>query len=525
MSMGDDITNGVNADMKKAPMTAAASSGAGVRACPPPLDIFIDSPKNGGGITEKRSAYRQYSEAEKSKWKTQRRSINAHLSAISRKWIAEAGEAGRYRGLMECGTVPVVGSNGEVVRYENGSVSYGGVNRCGSAWACPECAGLKLWKASKKIARLLEWLGHENDKRRKTEAEKRYSAVLLTLTVPHRAGDSLKRQIAGFSKGFAHLMDSGEVRKAKRVLGYRCSIRAYDFTVREVGEKPDWHTHLHCLLVFDGVEISGTFADGKYEGDISPSFVYLRETLWRQWSQKTVGKCFGEWVECSPCAFGLEAVKLGGSSAIADYVAKVVSCYISGGSKEKKGEKGKYTPFELLSNRPDGLDFRKRAWLEYVEASKGRRRVQFSTGWRDRLGGYVDEYDGCDGVDDDVAAPSPSWSFNPSADLVALMREKPKMRETAMRLAEMDNPIALVLSLCSPVGGGSPSLAASGLAGSFIVDNDGSNSPVLDTLAVCDGVKRSGDVVKFGTPSADGSKPSIAAVLGDWKPSSIIGLG
>lgn len=524
MSMGDDITKSIKADNgMSSPMTVPPSSGEGVRACPPPLDIYRESPKIGGGITEKRSEYKEYTEAEKSAWKARRRAINARLSAISRSWIEEAGLGKRYRGLMECGTVPVEGYNGSVVRYENGAVSYGGVNRCGSAWACPECAGLKLWKASKKIARLLEWLGKENEKKRERE-ENPYSAVLLTLTVPHRAGDSLKNQMAGFSAGFSHLMDSGSVRKAKKALGYRCSVRAFDFTVREVGEVPDWHAHLHCLLVFEGDEIAGVFEDGRYKGGASPSFVYLLETLWGQWSEKTVPKCFGEGVECSPRAFGLEAVRLGGSSAVADYVAKVVSCYISGRSKEKKGEEGRYTPFELLSNRSDGLAFRKRAWLEYVEASKGRRRINFSSGWRDRLG-YVDEWDGRDGVDDE-AAPPPSWSFNPSADLVALMREKPQMRETAMKLAEMNNPIALVLSLCSPAGGGSPSLAGSGLAGSFIVDNDGSIAYALNSLGWCDGVKRSGDdVVRFVKPSADGSKPSIAEAFDDWSPPLFLGVG
>lgn len=522
--MGDDITKSVIADNgMKTPMTAAASSG-GVRACPPPLDLYRESSKNPAGKTRKRSDFKEYDAAEKSKWKTRRRLINARLSAISRSWIEEAGASERYRGLVECGRVPLAGGCGSLVRYENGAVSYNGVARCGSAWACPECAGLKLWKASKKIARLLEWLGRENEKRAGRENENRYSAVLLTLTVPHHVGDSLKNQVAGFSAGFSHLMNSGEVRKAKKSLGYKCSVRAFDFTVREVHEVPDWHCHLHCLLVFDGAEMSGVFEDGRMKGEASPSFVRLLETLWGQWSKKSVKKCFGDGLECSPRAFGLEAVELGGSSGVADYVAKVVSCYISGGSKEKGGEGGKYTPFELLSNRPDGLAFRKRAWLEYVAATKGRRRINFSTGWRERLGGYVDEYDGRDGVDDE-AAPSPSWSFNPSADLVALMREKPNMKNTAMTLAELNNPSALISSLCSSVGGGSPSAAGSVLAGSFIADVGGEIRPWLERLAVCDGVELVGNVAKFEAPAADGSKPSIPEVLGDWSPSDFIGVG
>lgn len=503
--MADDITNGKRVD-KSAPMTVPPSSGEGVRACPPPLEYIREDETQAARITQKRTAFKVFTKEEKAQWKTQRRSINAHLSKISRSWIDEAGLSNRFIGLMSCGSVPLSNNLGcGSIMYRGGSVAFNGLNRCGSSWGCPECAGLKLWKTSKKIARLLEWLGNENRKNQNNQ-KAQYCAVLLTLTVPHRVGDSLKNQVRGFSDGFRHLMNSRKFKKVGKSLGYCCSIRAYDMTVRNVKGVPDWHTHLHCLLIFKGSDIYGVYKDGKYADSepYSDDFIYLRESLWGQWSEKSVKKCFGDRVECSPCAFGLENIDLGGSAAVADYVAKVVSCYISGGSKSKGGVDGRYTPFELLSNKPDDLDFRKRAWLEYIEGTKGRNRINFSRCWRDSLGGYVDEYDGNDGVDD---APL-SWSFNPSADLVAAMRLNPSIKETVLNLAAANNPAALILSLVSPNGGGSPSLV-----GSFFVDVDGSHCELLDTLHGCDGVRDICDGVAFVKPVGDGSKPSVFDVL------------
>jgi hypothetical protein len=61
--------------------------------------------------------------------------------------------------------------------------------------------------------------------------------------------------------------------------------------------------------------------------------------------------------------------------------------------------------------------------------------------------------------------PVPSWSFNPSADLVALMREKPQAKNTAMTLVELNNRRPHLVAVLKSVGGGSPSAAGRCLLG------------------------------------------------------------
>lgn len=428
-----------------------ARSGAGAQAGrSPALDIIRDSSKTqvlDARRTSKRTSDRTYTAEERAAWTIRRRAANAALSRISRAWLKDADIAQRFPGLMACGAKAQGADSMPVIAKleADGAVIERGVIRCGSVWACPECSGAKLWRASKRISALLMELAERNRRVHESaesyiQIDRSYSCLLLTLTVPHRPGDSLAEQMRGFSAAFSHLMNSGDVRKMRARRGYVTSIRCFDFTCRPVvlsdgRTVTDWHTHLHVLLIFKGTPIVGEYSDGVTHAagcvrEWADAFEDVRATIWNQWADKTAPRYF-KGCKCSPRAYGLESVELSSSPTVADYVAKVVALYVSGTNKSKSGG-SVYAPFDLLDDTADGLrDWRRSAWCEFVTASKGFRRVNFATGWRQRLD-YVDAWQ--ERRASDVPADRMACAVGLSPRMLEVMADRPEVRRVCSEL-------------------------------------------------------------------------------------------
>lgn len=412
-----------------------------------------------------------FSQAKRDGWARAKRTENARLSAISRAWLEQSGEADGFRSLMCCGLGGQPDRFPEIAYYGGGRGGFQGLTHCGSAWACPECAGIKLWKRSGDISEFLRHLAAEN-----REGSAGYTAILLTLTVPHRPGMPLKDLMGGFSRGFSHLMNSRSIKGVRADFGYCCSVRCFDLTVRDADGRADWHPHIHALLVFKGTDdISGVFEDGEFSEGATEAFRTLCGAFWGQWADKSVKKCFdGLPGGCSVSAFGFETidlVEIGRSNEksakrVAGYVAKVVGTYIAGSSKVSRAE-DRYTPFELLSRDDGREDFRRRAWVEYVEATKGFKRISFSAGWRSRTGYHERSAD--------LEKTDIRWSFEPSDLLVFLLRQNPEIRREVMRLAADGLPVDMVVFIDKTLSGAprGDREKSDPLVGSSIIDYGG----------------------------------------------------
>ena len=437
-----------------------------------------------------------FSQAKRDGWARAKRAENARLSAISRAWLEQSGEADGFRSLMCCGLGGQPDRFPEIAYYGGGRGGFQGLTHCGSAWACPECAGIKLWKRSGDVSELLRHLAAEN-----RERNAGYTAILLTLTVPHRPGMPLKNLMGGFSRGFSHLMNSRSIKGVRADFGYCCSVRCFDITVRDADGRADWHPHIHALLVFKGTDdISGVFEDGEFSEGATEAFRTLCGAFWGQWADKSVKKCFdGLPGGCSVSAFGFETidlVEIGRSNEksakrVAGYVAKVVGTYIAGSSKVSRAE-DRYTPFELLSRDDGREDFRRRAWVEYVEATKGFKRISFSAGWRPRTGYHEKQSDKLEKTDI-------RWSFEPSDRLVFLLRQHPEIRREAMRLASDGLPVDMLVLLDASFGGyeRARTLSPSPLSGSKIVDYGGLSPIDKKVLSSLCGVRFSNSSYRF----------------------------
>lgn len=402
-----------------------------------PLDLIGETRKTPVGDTSDRvsqkrkktakvSEFKEFTPEEKRAWKAKRQAENRRRAEISRRWIRESGLAEKT--LMTCGAKAIPTKTAEFQHKEDGAHE-AGIMRCHSKWACPECSPYELWKASTKIKDLLLTLANSSTK---------YTVVLLTLTAPHRPGDDLRTQMRDFSRAYSHMFNSGSVRKLKKKYGYVGNIRCYDHTVHQRGGLADWHTHLHNLVVFEG-----DYPEG------SADWAIITGTLCDQWEVSFEKKFTVKHRKVSHSALDCEYVDLTKSDELADYVAKTVSTYIT---KTAKNEKGVFAPFDLLNENPETLEFCRSCWLDYIDAVKGFKRVNWSCGLAAAVGLYAGT---SDDEDEERKTSELLWSYIPSEEVLektARVADFKSLILNACDCGDAEMLVRLLMAFNAPVG-------------------------------------------------------------------------
>lgn len=244
---------------------------------------------------------------------------------------------------------------------EHSSAHFGGLQTCGSVWACPVCAA----KVSEK--RRLDLLST-------MEQHKACGGqcLLLTLTHPHSHGDDL----AAMLKAQAKVLDSLNKNRAGRALwdslGTVGTVRALEVTHGGNG----WHPHFHILIFCNS----------------NVNLVESRRKFYDLWA-----------AACVKVGLGLPSeehgVRLDGGDQASAYVTKGLWGLDHEMTKGhiKKAAKGR-SPFDLLRSYLYDDDKQAAAlFREYAQAFKGKRQLQYSNGLKDL-------YDVEDLSDDELAA-------------------------------------------------------------------------------------------------------------------------
>lgn len=258
----------------------------------------------------------------------------------------------------------------------NRTAGFGGVQTCGSVWSCPPCAAKIASGRQQEIAGALEcW--HKMGGR----------VALLTLTMRHRAGDSLADLWAGLSKAW-HKATSGatwlddQQLAGSLVLGDRLRIPIIRVVEATVGDN-GWHLHVHALLML-----------GSHVTDSHVSA--LGASMFSRWQAALVK----QGLRSPSRRRGVDVKLLGRSSTdpLSKYFTKAVysaSMEVARGDL-KDTKHGNRTPFGLLADvvavYRDGGSMPSRStagdedlWAEWERASKGRRQITWSHGLRDLL--------------------------------------------------------------------------------------------------------------------------------------------
>lgn len=258
--------------------------------------------------------------------------------------------------------------NVTVLRSSGGDLHFGGVQRCGSVHSCPVCAArIAQERRMETITALASW-----------RAEGGWVSM-LTLTLPHRAGQSLER-VRGALTACTRYLNSG--RDSLKALlsdyGYHGQIRASEVTHGVNG----WHPHLH-VLVFTRAQVPADVVD-QIKG---------------RWQDAAVSQGWA-----AP-GWDVGATWQDGQNA-AEYVNKAGTWGMAEEatmSTAKKGQGGR-TPFELLQDAALGDDHAAALFAEYAAEMHGKRQLFWSRGLKDYFGiNDVSDAEIVDGDDTDTA--------------------------------------------------------------------------------------------------------------------------
>jgi len=230
-----------------------------------------------------------------------------------------------------------------------------GIHRCGSGWSCACCAPVVRQRRAGEIDQGINaWLSNGG------------GAEFATLTCSHAIHDALEPRLAAMAGALRTLLKGSAWDRFKDRLGYVGSIRAIEVTW---GDENGWHPHNHVALLFE-----------------RPLTDQERHDLWRwlhnRWSAVLLAKGLGSITE----AHGVDLRQVTGE-VLGEYLTKVDGGWSTGlelaRGDVKRGKRGGITPFELLADfaATGDVDSRRR-WLEYEEATFGKRWLRWTPGLR-----------------------------------------------------------------------------------------------------------------------------------------------
>lgn len=246
--------------------------------------------------------------------------------------------------------------------HEFKTASYGGLQTCGSVWACPVCAA-KI--AERRRAELQAGMG--------VHRAGAGCVQLLTLTAPHQRKDNLGDLLYKQSKALKTFWNDRAVKVVLVEMGVIGQVRALEVTHgRKSPQNNGWHPHYHVLL-FAGSGVDLARFDQAQRTD-------WQVRLYLRWAAACVKAGLGE----PSYAHGL---KLDGGEKAAKYLSKWGLEDEMTKGHTKKALHGE-TPFDFLrSFLADKSDKQAAAlFKEFAETFKGKRQLSWSRGLKARLG-------------------------------------------------------------------------------------------------------------------------------------------
>lgn len=284
--------------------------------------------------------------------------------------------------VARCCHTPTGGLVAVNYHAEHGTASYGGLQTCGSVWACPICAAKIGARRSEEVAAgASAWRARGGH------------LYMLTLTVRHDITRSLSSLHENINAAYRRMRQGRMWQLAIIRWGLIGSITAREHTHGKNG----WHPHLHVLLFV---------TDDLKE----------RLTDLEQWIAKRWAAVLSELGEDADLEHGTDVRPADDNAA--RYIGKLQAGWgIAGelaGAAGKAGRQGNKTPAQLLDLAASGSKAAGELYREYVAATAGTRWLVWTPNLR-HLCGLEEEK-----TDDEVVAEETAEA----APLLVLSREQ-----------------------------------------------------------------------------------------------------
>lgn len=264
--------------------------------------------------------------------------------------------------VAKCG-MPIGSSAVVVTRGPDGSAHLSGLETCASIWSCPVCAAKIRNHRAEEVAKGLA-----------NHIAAGGGALLVTLTLPHAAGDKLAKTVKLVSDGFRSVNAGRAYADDRAAFGILGHIRAFEITHGANG----WHPHLHVVVCLDRrATVDGAAAlQSRWQARWDR---WLRRMGWRA-SVDKIGVRVDR-VRRDAAAVGAYVAKLQEGEKLDRSVGNEIAR-----ADLKSGREGSRVPFEILADfGSDGLADDLDLWHEYQLATKGRSAIRWSKGLRKLL--------------------------------------------------------------------------------------------------------------------------------------------
>ncbi|MEU9516871.1 hypothetical protein [Micromonospora sp. NPDC048169] len=234
------------------------------------------------------------------------------------------------------------------------TAGFGGLERCGRIWLCPECAAkIRLRRGEEVAEGISRHLDNDG------------GALFWTVAIPHEQGDALKAVFTTLTELIRLVASGRPFQRDKKALGILGNIKAIEVTHGRNG----WHPHAHILVVTE------------------------RVLTWEQWT--TFARNLDYRVAAALKKLGWNTGRAGIRSTVipvdkgeglAAYITKVQEKGLGNELARadlKSGRRGGRTPFEILADFSEtGLVDDLELWWEYEKATAGRSAIRWSKGLR-----------------------------------------------------------------------------------------------------------------------------------------------
>jgi len=268
--------------------------------------------------------------------------------------------------LRKCGRIRL-GDRVQIRHTPQLGAGFAGLATCGSVWACP-CCSVRILNARRgEVATAigLHLSSHGAQ------------LAMLTLTMRHRRGQSLAELWDALGYAWAGVTSGKGWKTAQARYGLAGWVRVVEVTHGGNG----WHVHVHALLFLDRAQ------------PVEPSeLVDWRGDLSARWSRALERKGLSPALERAQDLHMID----GTADPLAEYFTKQTDDeftadalsqeFTRSASKTARGASVGRSPWRFLDGAMGGDADELALWWEFESASRGRRQMTWSRGFRDRLG-------------------------------------------------------------------------------------------------------------------------------------------
>lgn len=284
---------------------------------------------------------------------------------------------------------------------------YSGTERCGSISACPVCAPVIRNERAREIS-------HAVTAHQKTGG----ALVFVTLTIRHQKKHQLAHTLDTVISGWQKLLRG----RAWQQFTQRHEIDGFVRSVEITRGPNGWHPHIHSIFFLEKAPSLEELAE-------------FEETIFDRW-KKLVTKDDDDFMPDQKHGIDCQLVD-GDGAVLASYLSKLqeektvswgVAAELTRGDL-KQARESSMVPFELIDAG------RRDLWIEYVQATKGRRIITWSKGLKARY--EVEEREDEQILDD--AEKSPLAWVTTRLMYETTRKEAPVMLAVALTAVETEN--------------------------------------------------------------------------------------